>query len=962
MRESRDDGPVVLSPTSARAVLGLAIASARRAGELTATAEVANWPGFRRRVRGRMAGWTVRELPADEEPPDTGPTVADEWAIYRRYRDSLRTLGAVDAEGFSVWASSALFDAPPPPLRSPGTVTLLELTPDEETPAWRRVLAYFEAKARSVRVTLTHQSDADRADVFAASGALRARLLARGYREETHSTDLLRPTGLREVEGRLFRPDSHETAGASDARGLSLLGAPQGEGLGAAVAREVRALLDGGVPPEDVVLLTRRWDEDAEAVFEGLQAWGLPVRAPRRPRRAATEPGVSVLRQALAVPVGGWEASGLIGLLRNGRFRPPWVRREGVAARAAAVLRDGKVFRGVAAIRKVFERDSEESARQGLGEALELVEWLTDELAVLTRPGTWSTHVGRLRRMATALGLDRAADGTRCPDDAQEGFLDALDDHAFVLDGLNLGDRVIDASAFAVEVDAIAAELLLERPPGPVGGIAFETVEGAAGARARVVFLLNLAEGAFPTRDAVQPVEGVDALELSPAFAREMNRFLRVVGSADERLVLAYPTRDEKGQEILPAGFLDDLTRSFTPGALAAVRRSASRFDPSLIDLPDLAGAPGDARVRAVALACARGDFTPLRRLAGDPSHRPALMGSAVALALGAERFGTREFTRFEGLLTDPAVAASVARSFGAEFAFSPSQLESYVWCPFQFLMRYVLRLNPVLDYDDLADDHTGRGDRVHKTLELIERLHADQGGDRLDHARAALRSMKGVEPALASETDPGRTRIEDERLERTVARYLDQATEYDRVQGGRPLIAKKLEVVFGGEEGSDSLPALTIGDGPGRVRIRGQIDRVDVFQNGDGPFLRVIDYKSGVGQSAKDVAEAVALQLVLYAMVVEAHLPEAAGATDHGVGYWELRTKGYRDVKQPDPGALREKVQARVEEAVGGVRSGVFVILPIKDECSRHCDYATVCRIAQVRNARKGEGAADPA
>ena len=65
----------------------------------------------------------------------------------------------------------------------------------------------------------------------------------------------------------------------------------------------------------------------------------------------------------------------------------------------------------------------------------------------------------------------------------------------------------------------------------------------------------------------------------------------------ETRVVLLVPTVDEKGQELLPAGFVDDVRRRV--GSLADDAR-LSRIDPVFRDHPELARAPGDARVLAV--------------------------------------------------------------------------------------------------------------------------------------------------------------------------------------------------------------------------------------------------------------------------------------------------------------------------------------------------------------------------
>lgn len=957
VRESRDDGPRVLSETAARAALGVAIGRAAAAGRLSTTAEVSSWPGFRRRILDRIGGWIRAERALDGEVPDEEPTAADEWAIYGGYVSLLAEIGACDFDGLVSWASRALNELSPAVVGRLGTVTVLDLEPGQESPAVRRALIWLEENAKSVRVTLTHDADPARKDVFAASAGLRGRLLGRGYVEEIVRVDAVRPSALARVEERLFHPDGFRMNPITNATGVALRGAPQGEGLGLVVAREVSELIHKGADPEEILVLARRWDEDADLVVETLQSWAIPTLAVGRPSRAATEPGVSALRLALRVAADGWETSGLISLLRHGRFRPDWVEYVGqpvdLAARAAALVRSGRVFRGKSAIRRSITavESPDDSGRSRESRAGDLAERLIAELSPLERRGPWDEHLGRLKRVSASLGFDRDSQGSPDSDDALAGFLDALADHAAVLNAAGLGAESVSARDFLREVDSIA-DSLTETSPSRPGGVVVTTVDAAAGARARFVLMVNLSEGSFPSRDSVGPA---DDTGIGPAFAREMTRFLGVIGSASERLILVFPTRDEKGQVVLPAGFLEDLIRLFEPRAIEAASRVVQRFDPALIDSPELAAAPADARVRATALACLRNDTGLLRRLASDSLHRAALFGTADALNLGRERFQVRAFTRFDGLLTDPATPVALARRFGAGYTFSPSQLETYVECPFKFFLRYVVGVAPVDDRDDIDEDFAGRGERIHRALELLEQMYAQQGGERLELATMVIKTEMAVELSTASETDPGRQLIENERLGRTLKQYVGQASAYEQKHGRADPSASHQEVVFGETDRDGSLPILEIGEGPGVVKVRGKIDRVDVVSTDDGLTFRVIDYKSGSSPGKADVTGAVALQLPLYAMAVERFLMDGGAVKLRDLGYWSLKTKGYDPVKLPDWDELREKVVATVLEEVAALRAGRFVIEPLKDDCTRTCDYRVACRVAQVRGTGKG-------
>ncbi len=71
------------------------------------------WPGFRRRLAARIAGWTRSGQPTAAKPPGNDPATRAQWAIFKRYHAILRQLKGEDAEGLAVWASKVLLRDPP---------------------------------------------------------------------------------------------------------------------------------------------------------------------------------------------------------------------------------------------------------------------------------------------------------------------------------------------------------------------------------------------------------------------------------------------------------------------------------------------------------------------------------------------------------------------------------------------------------------------------------------------------------------------------------------------------------------------------------------------------------------------------------------------------------------------------------------------------------------------------------
>ncbi len=263
-------------------------------------------------------------------------------------------------------------------------------------------------------------------------------------------------------------------------------------------------------------------------------------------------------------------------------------------------------------------------------------------------------------------------------------------------------------------------------------------------ARAAVVILANLAEKTFPAPGTV-PLDPVrtaeptdqprfDAVADDPidvdlaatrptdlTYAREMLRFLRATAAADEALMLAYPTTDVTGEGLLPAGFLDEILRRLDP--TAGVVEAHHRFDPLLRGHEGAGGHPG--RCPRPGRRPRRAPAIPARCSGWPPSPtmpRP-LRGVAEAFRVGHARRERFDFNAHDGWLMDGAAVAQVAQEFGPEHIFSPSQLESYATCPFQFFQRYVLGLKSADGIEELAEDYAGRGKDVHAVLEEVHKV-----------------------------------------------------------------------------------------------------------------------------------------------------------------------------------------------------------------------------------------------
>ncbi len=967
-------------------------------------------------------------------PPPIGAVEAEVRAVYQCYQDVLARLGAVDEAGLQSYYASWLHLTRTLP-RAWGSVDRLVVVepPTEDRPV-RLAIDAMRHSIAQFGLVLTFDGDLSRAEVDAPAARFRERMLAWGFLETSIEPSDDRPAGLVSLDRHLFREGEDGQARVDQAEGLALQGASTGEGLARVAAVWARERLARGEPPEELLILVRSWDEQASIAVETLRAWGLAV-ATGSDRPIGSDAAVQALKLAMTVPVEDWDTELLGRLLRNGRIRPDWdeARAHPMAlAATAAALREARVYRGDDAIAEALGQMVDHSPsgtettskpdylrrhRQRLawlgGIALPVFERLSESLKAVAVSGSWSEQVDRLAGLAIDLGLDPESES------ALGHLFGALDDHAMVLDGLGKGGESWTWSAFVAELEAILQDLPAPEAP-TAGAIRFATVDEASGVLTRHILLTNLAEGTFPNRssvgptadpedqshDAPEPEHEEERLELDDetrapiirrsaagqmrlrfdetpiasseptAFGREMARFLRVLGSAERSLTLAYPTSDEKGVDQLAAGFLVEVETLLSDEVRQLVVRDNRKLDPALRETTPQS--PLEHRVRAMARAVIN-DPSELAMLASVPEHRSLLRASASALLINERRSRIPPWrprrhgiSRFEGMLRDPRIIHRLSSEFGPAYTFSASQLESLAFCPFQFFLRYVLRLDPIEERDELEEDRTAGGSLMHAVLESLHlglRDEPPSDGILLDEAIAdrierAVRDELEREVRPSSDVGLGLRAIDAERMARIGKSYADQFRHYSELFG-RDLAPEHFEFSFGDEEHRDG-PALVLGEGEEQVRLQGMIDRIDLTRHPSGLLFRVIDYKTGSVPSRKKLEEGLALQLPLYAMAVERALSAEENPRAIDAGYWALRGKGYaplvtlaeyrdgdlfsREGWKPGP----DRIVRFVLDLVDRLRRGMLPAQFEKPDCERNCDYRTVCRFHQVRQARK--------
>lgn len=342
----------------------------------------------------------------------------------------------------------------------------------------------------------------------------------------------------------------------------------------------------------------------------------------------------------------------------------------------------------------------------------------------------------------------------------------------------------------------------------------------------------------------------------------------RAVSRARGRVVLSYPCR-------APA---ENRERFASPVILGAVRLGVG--DPSLgyAAVAEALGAPAGHVPRGRPLVEREWWYRELEAGGLFADGRAAVLAAYPHLASGAAAQRALEDLvpgPHHGRLT-PSSRFDPRRN--PDTVLSASALETYASCPRRYLLQYLLRI-PVPD-EVVRDpgtwlDPLSRGTLLHRFYARFVAERPERASQESERARALALMDELVEECREQIPVPSEPVFERER--RGLRQDALAFVRFVARHRGRPVA---IEAWFGGGGGGDlSAEPVAIPAGPGAIRLRGAIDRIDRAPVGDAYW--VWDYKTGMPRdylNGAEIAGGRKLQHVLYAEAAERLLGEREG------------------------------------------------------------------------------------
>jgi len=225
---------------------------------------------------------------------------------------------------------------------------------------------------------------------------------------------------------------------------------------------------------------------------------------------------------------------------------------------------------------------------------------------------------------------------------------------------------------------------------------------------------------------------------------------------------------------------------------------------------------------------------------------------------------------------------------YGKTLNLSASQIDRQAECRLSYFLKYGLRAK---ERKEASVDPAEFGTYVHAVLEHTARCVRDMGG----FHQVSLE--KTLEIAHRYSDEYARERFGQLSSQRMVYLFRRNLRELDMVveELWRELKDSRFqpegfEVNFGGEGG---FAPIAIPNGAMNALLRGFVDRVDTWINGEDTYYRVVDYKTGKKDfDYCDVFNGVGLQMLLYLFALREDGEELLGekAIPAGVQYFPAR------------------------------------------------------------------------
>ncbi len=457
--------------------------------------------------------------------------------------------------------------------------------------------------------------------------------------------------------------------------------------------------------------------------------------------------------------------------------------------------------------------------------------------------------------------FEEAGDHTRAKEFAQiYRLVMELLDQIYAL----LGEETITLQEFADILEAGFGEIQVGTIPQNVDRILVGDMERTRLKQVKVLFFMGVNDGNIPksaTKGGI--ISDMDReflreseLELSPSPRQQMyiQRFYLYLNMTkpSHRLYLSYAKVNSAGKSLRPA-YLVDVVKKLFPALATEYPELKSPIE-QIVTRKE-----GESYLARGLRDYVEGTLSPEREKEFYTIYQ---VYGEDALLKKRDFFTESAFKRYR----DSGLSAAVAKAlYGVRLENSVTRLETYAACAYRHFLQYGLSLK---EREEFAFENVDMGNVYHAVLEQFSGKLKENNYTWFDFptefGEKTVTDILQTYAATYGDTvlySSARNEYAIVRMGRILSRTVETLKEQLKKGSFRPEV---FELSFHSAEDLDSVNvALSEGE---KMRLQGRIDRIDVAEEGDRVYVKIIDYKSGHRQF--DVAAlyyGLQLQLIVY-------------------------------------------------------------------------------------------------
>ncbi len=669
------------------------------------------------------------------------------------------------------------------------------------------------------------------------------------------------PDGLKTMEAHLFRADK---VNADEQPAVTLAAAVNKYEESAWIAAEIhRMVREEGYRWKDITVIVRREEDYAGILDRALERAGIPYFMDT-PSDVTGAPLMAYVLAALEAVNSNMDSDAVFRCLKTGLF--------GLSTDEIAELENYVFLWGL-------DRDAWNDEWRGNPQGF-TDRFGEEEQAALARINTMRAQVqaafAPLRshtRSGTGADMAKAVYEFLCDTHADEHLTGAAE--AWSRDGdadtaqeqlrlwkllMGLLDQTalvlrqeLDGKRYARLLEMAIRSAKLGELPQSLDEVTVGGADRTRPANPKVVFLAGAVQGVFPaavgssglfTENERRVLVTQDIEIAKPAEEQTVEeRFLAYTAacSPSHRLIVSWYTTASGGEGTLPSELVSEVRRICTAETISCSRRQA---------LPETTEEAFDRLTRTY------------REMTAEQATYRAYFASSVGADVLAtvDRTAVRRTFAFE----DDRMAKEL---FGSRMRLSPSRVENYYQCPFQYFCRYGMDAR---ERRPAKIDALEYGTLIHYLLENAVAEHRQTP----IHTQSAdtLRQKVQVWMAKYLKERLGGAEGKTQRFLALYRRFEDVAVQLLQYIGAELAQSRfepaAFELTIG--PGQEVRPIrIPLPDGAS-IEIIGQIDRVDLLEEKGETYVRVIDYKTGHKKFAlSDLLYGINMQMLIYLMTL---------------------------------------------------------------------------------------------